>query len=58
MLYQIVFLRYPTVSTPEKSYIVNHIDGLMQKKRDSSALAMELRLFYIKPSICALCWVV
>ena len=28
-----------------------HIDGLMQKGRNSSALAMELRLFCIKPSI-------
>ena len=28
-----------------------HIDGLMQKRRNSSALAMELRLFCINPSI-------
>ena len=28
-----------------------HTDGLMQKRRNSSALAMELRLFGIKPSI-------
>ena len=28
-----------------------HFDGLMQKRRNSSALAMELRLFCIKPSI-------
>ena len=27
------------------------IDGLMQKRRNSSALAMELRLLCIKPSI-------
>ena len=27
------------------------IDGLMQKRRNSIALAMELRLFCIKPSI-------
>ena len=29
-----------------------YIDGLMQKRPKSSALAMELRLFWIKPSIC------
>ena len=28
------------------------IDGLMQKRRNSSALAMELRLFCIKLSMC------
>ena len=28
------------------------IDGLMQKRRNSSALAMELHLFCIKPSVC------
>ena len=29
---------------------LNDIDSLMQKRRNSSALAMELRLFCIKPS--------
>ena len=28
-----------------------HIDGLGQKRLNSIALAMELRLFYIKPSL-------
>ena len=35
-------------------YEQNHyhdIDGLMQKRRNSIANVMELRLFYIKPSI-------
>ena len=39
---------------PDKSdefYIWKDIDGLMQKRRNSIALAMELRLFGIKPSI-------
>ena len=31
---------------------VNHIDGLVQERRDSSALAMELRLSCTKPSLC------
>ena len=30
---------------------IGHIDGLMQKRRNSSALTMALRLFGIKPSI-------
>ena len=30
---------------------VNPIDGLMQKRHDSSALAMKLYLFSIKPSL-------
>ena len=34
-----------------------YIDGLMQKRRNSSALAMELRLFSIKPSMYAMAWV-
>ena len=29
-----------------------HMDGLMQKRRNSIAKALELRLFWIKPSIC------
>ena len=29
------------------------MDGLMQNKRNSSALAMELHIFYIEPSIYA-----
>ena len=28
-----------------------HIDGLMQKRRNSIANALELRLFCIKPSV-------
>ena len=28
-----------------------YIDGLVQERRNSSALAMELRLSYTKPSI-------
>ena len=31
--------------------VIYHIDGLMQMRRNSSALAMELCLFCIKPSI-------
>ena len=31
-----------------------HIDGLAQERRSSSALAMELRLSCINPSICQL----
>ena len=31
---------------------MSHCDGLMQKRRNSSALAMELCLICIKPSIC------
>ena len=33
-------------------YAIYHIDGLMQERCNSSALAMELRLTCIKPSIC------
>ena len=29
-----------------------HIEGLVQERRNTSALAMELRLPYIDPSIC------
>ena len=32
-------------------YIIDIIDGFMHKRRNSSALAMELRLFCIKPSV-------
>ena len=31
--------------------VIVHIDGLMQNRSNSSALAMKLRLFSIKPSI-------
>ena len=31
--------------------VCHHIDGLMQKRYNSSELAMELSLFCIKPSI-------
>ena len=34
---------------------VTHIDGLMQKKRNSIANALELRIFCIKQSICGHC---
>ena len=30
----------------------NHLDGLVQERRNSSALAVELRLSCINPSIC------
>ena len=39
---------YPSFSGTEEML---NIDGLMQKRRNSSALAMELRLICIKPSI-------
>ena len=29
--------------------VILHFDGLMQKRRNFIALAMELHLFYIKP---------
>ena len=32
----------------------HHLDSLMQKRRKSSALVMELRHFYIKPWILSL----
>ena len=35
----------------QKSLLFEHIDGLMQERRNSSALAMELRLSCINPSI-------
>ena len=31
----------------------NYIDGLVQERRNSSALAMELRLSWTTPSICS-----
>ena len=31
---------------------INHVDGLVQERRYSIALAMELRLFCTKPSAC------
>ena len=34
-------------------FTIFHIDGLMQKKRNSSVLAKDLRFFCIKPSIYA-----
>ena len=56
-------ITYPRPDTSSASLLVQeaqgidsvwwfYIDGLVQKIRNSSALAMELRLFYIKPSIC------
>ena len=35
----------------DTSYQYPHIDGLMQKRRNSSKLAMELHLFCIKPYV-------
>ena len=48
------WLHYLSTSWPRGliQYDDFFIDGLEQKIRNSSALAMELRLFYIKPSIC------
>ena len=40
-----------------QSCLVNHIEGLVQEKRNSSALAMELRLSCTKPSIYNLHWI-
>ena len=42
---------FPIIYGTYDSTAVNHIDDLMQKRHDSRALAMELRLFCIKPSI-------
>ena len=39
------------VSTVELQY--KYFDGLLQKRRNSSALAMESHLFCIKQSICS-----
>ena len=39
----------PSGSKLRKSGNMGYIDGLMQKRRNSSALALELRLFCIKP---------
>ena len=39
----------PSGSKLRKSGNTGYIDGLMQKRRNSSALALELRLFCIKP---------
>ena len=33
--------------------MILHIDGLMQERRNSGVLAMELRLSCINPSICS-----
>ena len=43
-----VFLKFDMVI--EYFEIINQIDGLVQERRNSSALAMELRLSYTKPS--------
>ena len=37
-----------------KQFCVEHTDGLVQERRNSSALAMELRLSCINPSIYAM----
>ena len=36
---------------------VLYIDGLVEERRNSSALAMELRLSYTNPSTSCFCWV-
>ena len=46
-----VFICIP-VSTPEKVDSLGYIDGLVQERRNSSALAIEIRLSYTNPSIC------
>ena len=38
-------------------YVIQHINGLVQERRNSRALAMELRLFCINPSKWDLFWV-
>ena len=42
-----------TQTTVTSQIIKHHINSLMQKRHNSSALAMDLRLFCIKPSICS-----
>ena len=37
---------------PNAQVDATHIDGLVQERRNSSALAMELRLSCTNPSIC------
>ena len=48
-LYHVCFLCIVDVLSTSH---IHYIYSLMQKRRNSSALAMELRLFCIKPSIC------
>ena len=38
------------ISTPRQTYESPYIDGLVQERRNSSALAMELHLSYTNPS--------
>ena len=38
-------------ATSEVALLQQHIDGLVQERRNSIALAMELRLFCTNPSI-------
>ena len=47
----IIMLWLRSVFASESSLYVTvwHINGLMQKRRNSNALAMELRLFWIDP---------
>ena len=49
MVYQ--FLKQMQVGTRDKPS-KGHLDGLVQERRNSSALAMELRLSYTNPSTC------
>ena len=47
-----IFLRVITLlTTIQKSYVGKYIDGLVQERRNSSALAMELRLYCTNPLI-------
>ena len=39
------------VDHDSKLFFYLHIDGLIEKRRNSSVLAMQLHLFSIKPSI-------
>ena len=47
----ILFLPMSLVTVHIDSYGIAHINGLVQERRNSSALAMELRLSYTNPSI-------
>ena len=63
MLFHIFFQRYfskiiyqiasfmPKIGIHGQLYIILYIDGLMQERHNSSALAMELRLSCTNPSI-------
>ena len=51
------YLMIKMISQPERGQIMSmqskvRVDGLVQERRNSSALAMELRLSCTNPSIC------